>query len=119
MIFKQLMDSFLIHYLGRFDKFPFNVEMHGDTYQIGEGEPEFTIKVNKDIPKKDLMASTSLALAEAYMRHDIEIKDGDLFNVIAHLDCSRSPKKSATSSGRSRATMTSATTSTSSGSTRR
>ena len=47
MIFKQLMDSFLIHYLGRFDKFPFNVEMHGDTYQIGEGEPEFTIQVNK------------------------------------------------------------------------
>ena len=85
MIFKQLMDSFLIHYLGRFDKFPFNVEMHGDTYQIGEGEPEFTIQVNKDIPKKDLMASTSLALAEAYMRHDIEIKDGDLFSVIAHL----------------------------------
>ena len=78
MIFKQLMDSFLIHYLGRFDKFPFNVEMHGDTYQIGEGEPEFTIQVNKDIPKKDLMASTSLALAEAYMRHDIEIKDGAL-----------------------------------------
>ena len=78
MIFKQLMDSFLIHYLGRFDKFPFNVEMHGDTYQIGEGEPEFTIQVNKDIPKKDLMASTSLALDEAYKRHDIEKKDGDL-----------------------------------------
>jgi len=85
MGFKQLMDSFLIHYLGRFDKYPFDVEMHGDTYHIGEGEPEFTVQVNQDIPKKDLMASTSLALAEAYMRRDIEVKDGDLFKVIASL----------------------------------
>ena len=61
MIFKQLMDSFLIHYLGRFDKFPFNVEMHGDTYQIGEGEPEFTIQVNKDIPPYCMAARYPIA----------------------------------------------------------
>lgn len=83
MGFKQLMDSFFIHFLGRFDKYPFDVELHGDTYHIGEGEPEFTVQVNKDIPKKELMASTSLALAEAYMRHDIEVRDDDLFKVIA------------------------------------
>ena len=84
-MFKELMDSFLIHYLSHFDKYPFNIELHGDTYRIGDGEPQFTIVVNKDIPKKDLMASTSLALAEAYMRGDIAVKDGDLFTVIACL----------------------------------
>ena len=84
-MFKQLSDSFLIHYLDRFDKFPFAIELHGDTYRIGEGEPEFTVVVKNDIPKKALMASTSLALAEAYMRHDIEIEGADLFHVIARL----------------------------------
>ena len=84
-MFKELMDSFLIHYLSHFDKYPFNIELHGDTYRIGDGEPRFTIVVNKDIPKKDLMASTSLALAEAYMRGDLAVKDGDLFTVIACL----------------------------------
>ena len=84
-MFKELMDSFLIHYLSHFDKYPFNIELHGDTYRIGDGEPRFTIVVNKDIPKKDLMASASLALAEAYMRGDIAVKDGDLFTVIACL----------------------------------
>ena len=104
MIFKQLMDSFLIHYLGRFDKFPFNVEMHGDTYQIGEGEPEFTIQVNKDIPKTSRTSWSSPTASRSTRAHS--------------RDCSRSRKRSATSSGRFRAIMTSATTSTSSGSTR-
>mgnify|MGYP002128668146 CR=1 FL=1 len=84
-MFKELMDSFLIHYLSHFDKYPFNIERHGDTYHIGDGEPRFTIVVNKDIPKKDFMSSTSLALAEAYMRGDLAVKDGDLFTVIASL----------------------------------
>ena len=84
-MFKRLEDSFFIHYLDRFDKYPFSVELHGDTYQIGEGEPEFKLIIKKDIPKKDLMASTSLALAEAYMRHDIEFEGSDLFHIIAHL----------------------------------
>lgn len=84
-MFKELTDSFLIHYLGRFDRHPFQVQMHGDTYRIGSGEPECTVVVHRDIPKKDLIASTSLALAEAYMRGDIELKGADLFTFIAHL----------------------------------
>ena len=48
----SMLDLFLIHYLQRFDKVCFNVSLHGKVYKIGEGEPKFTVKVNKDIPKK-------------------------------------------------------------------
>lgn len=77
----HLLDSFFIHYLHRFDQFCFSVRLHGETYTIGEGTPVFTLVVNKDIPKKDLLASTSLALGEAYMRRDIDI-EGDLFTAL-------------------------------------
>ncbi|EFR42750.1 class I SAM-dependent methyltransferase [Dialister micraerophilus] len=77
----SMLDLFLIHYLQRFDKVCFNVSLHGKVYKIGEGEPKFTVKVNKDIPKKQLFSSTSLALGEAYMRKDIEI-EGDLYEAL-------------------------------------
>jgi cyclopropane-fatty-acyl-phospholipid synthase len=77
----HLADSFLIHYLNRFDKCCFTVQLHGKTYTIGEGKPLFNIIMNKDIPKKELLASTSLALGEAFMREDITI-EGDLFTVL-------------------------------------
>ncbi len=34
----NLSDSFFIHYLHRFDKYCFAVQLHGKTYTIGEGE---------------------------------------------------------------------------------
>ena len=80
----SLLDSFFIHYLNRFDKCCFNVKLHDKIYTIGEGKPVFTAVVNKDIPKKELLASTSLALGEAYMRGDIEI-EGDLFTALKNL----------------------------------
>ena len=55
--------------------------MGDNEYTIGEGTPEFTIRVNRDIPKKDLLVSAELALGEAYMRKDIEI-EGDLFKAL-------------------------------------
>ena len=48
---------------------------------MGDGESEFTVIVNRDIPKKDLLISAELALGEAYMRKDIEI-EGDLFKAL-------------------------------------
>jgi cyclopropane-fatty-acyl-phospholipid synthase len=80
----SLLDSFFIHYLNRFDKCCFNVKLHDKIYTIGEGKPVFTAVVNKDISKKELLASTSLALGEAYMRGDIEI-EGDLFTALKNL----------------------------------
>jgi len=77
----HLADSFLVHYLNRFDKYCFNVILHGKTYTVGEGKPVFQVTIHRDIPKSELLASTSLALGEAYMRKDITI-DGDLFTVL-------------------------------------
>lgn len=77
----HIMDNFLIYYLQRFDKYCFDVVLHGHTYTIGTGEPLFRVLVHKDIPKKELLTSTSLALGEAYMRGDIEV-EGDLFVVL-------------------------------------
>ena len=59
----------------------FTVELHGKKYTIGAGEPAFEIAIHKDIPKRELLSSTSLALGEAYMRKDLEIK-GDLFTAL-------------------------------------
>ena len=77
----KLFDSFLVHYLERFNDHCFNVKIGDNEYTIGEGEPEFTIRVNRDIPKKDILVSAELALGEAYMRKDIEI-EGDLFKAL-------------------------------------
>ncbi len=81
MHFQKLMDNFLLHYLNHFDKHCFNVKLHDQEYTIGQGEPEFTVIVHKDIPKAELLESTELALGEAYMRGDIEI-EGDLFHML-------------------------------------
>lgn len=77
----NILDNFLVHYLRRFDRDCFTVRLHDKTYTIGEGQPLFNIIINKDIPKKELLASTSLALSEAYMRKDVEI-EGDLFTAL-------------------------------------
>ena len=77
----HIMDNFLIYYLQRFDKYCFEVVLHGHTYTIGTGKPLFRVLVHKDIPKKELLTSTSLALGEAYMKGDIEV-EGDLFVVL-------------------------------------
>ena len=77
----HILDNFMIHYLRRFDKQCFTVQLHDKTYTIGEGQPLFNVIIHNDIPKKELLASTSLALGEAYMRKDIEIK-GDLFTAL-------------------------------------
>lgn len=66
-------------YLEKISNISYVVELLGEEgFSIGDGEPLFTIKVNKPISKKDLIFSTSLALGEAYMDRGIEV-DGDLF----------------------------------------
>ena len=77
----HIFDNFLVHYLRRFDKYCFTVQLNGKTYTIGEGQPLFNVIIHKDISKKELLASTSLALGEAYMRKDVEIQ-GDLFTAL-------------------------------------
>ncbi|MDD5934014.1 MAG: cyclopropane-fatty-acyl-phospholipid synthase [Clostridiales bacterium] len=75
------MNHFLADYLGKFIHIPFAIESEGNVSTIGEGEPEFTVTINKELSKKELLTSTSLALGEAYMRRDIEV-DRDLYKVL-------------------------------------
>ena len=78
----HVLDDFLIYYLQRFDKYCFDVVICGKEYRIGKGEPVCRVIFHKDIPKKELLTSTSLALGEAYMRGDIEV-EGDMFTVLS------------------------------------
>ena len=48
----------------------------GDEVKVGENEPLFKIILKKPIPKKDILASTTLAFGEAYMNGDLEV-EGD------------------------------------------
>lgn len=79
----MIVENALISFLRKFDEYPFCVKMGGKEYFIGEGTPTFTIKLNKEIPIKDLMTSTSIALGEAYMDGDLEV-EGDLYEALDH-----------------------------------
>ncbi|MDO5388167.1 MAG: cyclopropane-fatty-acyl-phospholipid synthase family protein [Clostridia bacterium] len=83
------MNTFLKDYLKKFIPVSFAVKSDGNVEVIGEGEPEFTVTFNKEISKKDLLTSTSLALGEAYINGDIEL-DRDLYEVLdmflGHMD---------------------------------
>lgn len=73
--------NLFINFLMKFNKNPFLIKYNGNEYLVGNGQPLFTVKFNKEIPVKDLMASTSIALGEAYMKGDLEI-EGDLYNAL-------------------------------------
>lgn len=78
----KLLNNFLIQYLEKFDENPFTIKFKDEEeHVIGNGTPLFEVDVKNDISKIELMKSTSLALGEAYMRGDIDIK-GDLFEVL-------------------------------------
>ncbi len=46
-----------------------------------DGEPVFTVKINKVPKMTDMLTSTSITLGEAYMNGDIEI-EGDLYTAL-------------------------------------
>ena len=75
------MNSFIKSYLENIIPVSFQIEAGDEIARIGDGDPEFTVKMNKELEKKELMTSTSLALGEAYMRGDIDV-DRDLFEVL-------------------------------------
>ena len=75
------MNSFIKSNLENIILVSFQIKAGDEIARIGNGEPEFTVKMNKELQKKDLVTSTSLALGEAYMRGDIDV-DRDLFEVL-------------------------------------
>ncbi|WP_338608649.1 cyclopropane-fatty-acyl-phospholipid synthase family protein [Clostridium baratii] len=55
----------------------FNLKLwDGEVVKVGEGEPKFTIVINKFPSKKELLSDASVALGEAYMDGDIDF-EGD------------------------------------------
>ncbi len=76
-----MMNTFIQNYLGNIIPVTFQIESGGEVSKIGEGEPEFTVKLTKELDKKALLTSTSLALGEAYMRGELDV-DRDLYEVL-------------------------------------
>lgn len=75
------MQEFITDYLGEIIPVSFCIRTQKGVQKIGEGNPEFTVILNKEPDKKELFTSTSLALGEGYMRGDIDT-DRDLYEVL-------------------------------------
>lgn len=75
------MNEFLRSYLQKIIPVSFNLETAEEFITVGDAVPKFTVRINREIPKRALLNSTSLALGEAYMREDIDV-DGDLYEVL-------------------------------------
>ena len=72
---------FISEYLKDLIPVAFELETAEEFHVVGTGPVQFRVKLNRELPKRELMRSTSLALGEAYMRGDIEL-DKDLFEVL-------------------------------------
>lgn len=77
------MNDFIKKYLENIINVPFAIKSNekDDIQVLGKNSPEFTVTINKELDKKTLLTSTSLALGEAYMNKDIEL-DRDLYEVL-------------------------------------
>ena len=81
--------SFISQYLQDLIPVAFELETAQEFQIMGRGPAQFKVKLKREIPKKDLLKSTSLALGEAYIRGDLEL-DRDLYEVLdmflGHMD---------------------------------
>ena len=73
--------SFISQYLQDLIPVAFELETAQEFQIMGRGPAQFKVKLNREIPKKELLESTSLALGEAYIRGDLEL-DRDLYEVL-------------------------------------
>lgn len=75
------MKDFFVDYLKGLMPVCFSLDYNGENQVIGEGEPQFTVKLNEPLDKQNLLTSTSIALGEAYMKGNLEL-DRDLYEVL-------------------------------------
>ncbi len=73
--------NYISQYLKDLIPVTFELETADEFQVVGTGPVQFKIKIKQEIPKSELVKSTSLALGEAYMRGDIEL-DRDLYEVL-------------------------------------
>ena len=76
-----LIENEFIKFMQKFDAHPFEMVINGNVHKIGEGDPTFSILVNKVPSVVDMLTSTSITLGEAYMNGDIQIQ-GDLYQAL-------------------------------------
>ncbi len=76
-----LAEKKFIKFMDQFDGCPFELTMNHEKHLVGKGAPAFSVTLRKVPAVSDLMTSTSIALGEAYMNGDIQIK-GDLYNAL-------------------------------------
>ncbi len=76
-----LVKSEFLGFMEQFDDCPFEMEIEGEKHLIGTGDPAFSVIFHRTPSAAELMKSTSIALGEAYMDGDIEIK-GDLYETL-------------------------------------
>ncbi|MDO4534342.1 MAG: cyclopropane-fatty-acyl-phospholipid synthase family protein [Clostridium perfringens] len=73
---------FLKTFLKNFNDVPFTLRFaDGEEMVLGTEPSKFKLILNAPLRKKELLASTSLAFCEAYMRKDIEL-EGDIFEAL-------------------------------------
>lgn len=73
----------MVKFLSKFDEKPFLIKFKDNEYMVGEGKPKFTVCFKRAIPITDLSNSTSIALGEAYMDGDLDIKE-NLYDALDH-----------------------------------
>ncbi len=73
--------SYIGRYLQELIPVAFELETAQEFQVFGTGPAQFKVKLKEDIPKRELLRSTSLALGEAYIRGDLEV-DQDLYEVL-------------------------------------
>ncbi|MCC8060842.1 MAG: cyclopropane-fatty-acyl-phospholipid synthase family protein [Clostridiales bacterium] len=71
----------LARYLQNIVPVSFELETATEFHLVGTGPARFRMKLKNELPRRELLRSTSLALGEAYMRGDIEL-DRDLYEVL-------------------------------------
>ena len=62
--------------------YPFRIETPKDTYDFGDGEPEFSVTIRNDRGQRAIESLNQLAITEAYMRDDIDF-DGDFIKAMS------------------------------------
>lgn len=73
--------SYISQYLQDLIPVAFELETAQEFQMLGTGPAQFKVRLKREIPKRELLKSTSLALGEAYVKGDLEL-DRDLYEVL-------------------------------------
>ena len=73
--------NYIRQYLEDMIPVAFELETADEFHLVGTGPARFKVTLKRELPRRELMRSTSLALGEAYMRGDLEV-DRDLYEVL-------------------------------------